>query len=118
MMLRAHDASRRKKKKTMPTIMTRTLAPRATIRFAHAGAALSIAAFAGSLLCADQAAAGWDPNYPYCVEGPFYPLDCGQPNLEMCQFTAQGLGRCFANPFYQGPKAGAAPKPRRKNRPT
>ena len=88
--------------------MTIARAHRTTLRLALAAATFAVAGFAGSLVSADQAqAAGYDPNFPYCVKGPYYPLECTHVSLAECRFTAQGLGYCFANPFYAGPPANA-----------
>jgi hypothetical protein len=102
----------------MTTIVPHKPAHGRPVQLMLAAAAISAAAFAGSLLSADRATAGQDPHYPWCVEGPQYPLDCGWATYEACEMTAVGVGRCFANPFYQGPKAGAAPKVKRKSRRT
>ncbi len=81
------------------------------------GGTFVVLAFAGSLLNAGPAAAGYNPDYPFCVASPYFPLDCTQTNRAMCEFSANGLGKCVANPFYVGPPAaGHATRRRRHHR--
>ena len=100
------DASNEEKEVIMTTIVTRALAHRRATRLALAAVALSVAAFAGSLLSADKAAAGFNSRFPFCVYNQFdRNLDCSHYTWEECQFSANGLGYCRANPFYAGPPA-------------
>jgi hypothetical protein len=86
---------------------TRNPVWRRPLRVALGAAALAGAAVMGSILSADHAEAGYDPNYPFCVKSAFdQVIDCSHYSWEECQFSAQGMGYCFANPFFEG--AGAA----------
>ena len=81
--------------------------PRAPIaciswRLAFSGATLAGAAFAGSMLVATPAAAGYNASFPYCDKNVDSVIRCTHVSWQECQFTAQGQGYCFANPYYGG----------------
>jgi Protein of unknown function (DUF3551) len=88
------------------------------LRFALTAAALAGAAFAGLLLNAGDAAAdGYTTTHPFCVKGAFDQIvDCTHVSLQECQLSAQGMGYCFANPYYAGLSEGPAPRGLRARR--
>ena len=81
--------------------MTNMLTNRTPVRIAFAAAALAGAAFAGSIVAANPAAAaGYNSSFPYCAKNTDQVIDCTHVSWQECEFTAQGQGYCFANPYY------------------